>query len=231
MPFHVNARYGKGWGFCYRKTDLDGKRKRLTDLAKKNSFNLSLLNVHSVRHKCCHLRDFAADNSIDIFCMSKTWLYDDDCAIISALTPESHVLHHVPLPDKKGGGVDCLINKSLQSKKQHTKCFKSFECMEVQISNDRQKIILSIIYRPPYGDFSLFLQEIGSLILESEINETDVIYLSDFNIWVDDVGNNDAQNLLRLLDNFSLVNLVNEPTYNSGHTLDLVITKKTSLPC
>ena len=33
--------------------------------------------------------------------MSETWLYDDDSAVISVLTPESHVLHHVPRPDKK----------------------------------------------------------------------------------------------------------------------------------
>ena len=63
-----------------------------------------------------------------------------------------------------------------------------------------------------------FLHEIESLFLESEINEADVIYLCDFNIWVDDIGNNGARNFLRLLDNFVLVNLVIEPTYNSGHT-------------
>ena len=73
--------------------------------------------------------------------MSETWLYDDDSAIISALTPESHILHHVPRPDKKGGGVGCLITKSLHSKKQHTKCFKSFEFMGVQLLNERQKIV------------------------------------------------------------------------------------------
>ena len=53
-----------------------------------------------------------------------------------------------------------------------------------------------------------------------------VIYWSDFNIWFDDIRNNDAQNFLRLLNNVSLVNLGNKPTYNSGHTLDLVITKR-----
>ena len=44
--------------------------------------------------------------------MSETWLYDDDTAIISALTPESLVLHHVPRPDTNGGGVGYLTNKS-----------------------------------------------------------------------------------------------------------------------
>ena len=71
--------------------------------------------------------------------MAETWLYDDDSAIISALTPKSNVSHHVPRPDKKGSGVGCLINNSLQSKKQHTKCFNSFEFMGVQLSNERQK--------------------------------------------------------------------------------------------
>ena len=64
--------------------------------------------------------------------------------------------------------------------------------MEVQLINERQKIILNVIHRPLHCNFSLFLQEIESLILESEINEADVIYLGDVNIWVDDVRNKDA---------------------------------------
>ena len=69
------------------------------------------------------------------------------------------------------------------------------------------------------------MQEIEILILDSEINETEVIYLCDFNIWEHDIRNNDTQNFIRLLSNFSLVNIVNKPTYNSGHILHLVITK------
>ena len=92
--------------------------------------------------------------------------------------------------------------------------------MEIQLLNKRKKFILNIIYRQPHGNFALFLQKIEGLILESEIKETNVIYLGDFNILVED-----AQKFLRLLDNFFLNKLVNKPTYNSGHTLDLVITK------
>ena len=77
--------------------------------------------------------------------------------------------------------------------------------MEDQLSNGRQTIILNIIYRPPHGIFSLFLQEIKSFILESEINEADVIYLGDLKIWVHDIQNNEALNFLRLLDNLALV--------------------------
>ena len=73
--------------------------------------------------------------------------------------------------------------------------------------------------------FRFFLQEIESLIFDSEISEADVIYLGDFNTWVDDIRYNDAQNFLRILNYLSHGNLVNESTYNSGHTLDLAVTK------
>ena len=71
--------------------------------------------------------------------MSETWVYNDDYALISALTPEYHVLHHVPRPDKKSGAVGCLINESLQPKKQYTKSFMSFGCMEDQLLYERKK--------------------------------------------------------------------------------------------
>ena len=93
------------------KLTITLKKKRTTDLATKKFLNLSLLNVNSVRNKCCHPRDFVKGNSIDILCMSSTWLYENDSAIISALEPEYHVLHHVPRPDEKGGGVGCPINE------------------------------------------------------------------------------------------------------------------------
>ena len=105
------------------------------------------------------------------------------------LTPDSHILHHVLRPNKKGGGVGCLINKSLRSEKQHTKSLKSFKRMKVQLLNERQIVIQNVIYRPTHSNFSFFVQEIECLILESDINKNYVIYLGRFNISVDDITN------------------------------------------
>ena len=58
-----------------------------------------------MRNKSFHIREFVVDNFIEKFCMSQTWLYDSDSLIISVLTPKSHVLLHVPRPNKNGGGV------------------------------------------------------------------------------------------------------------------------------
>ena len=108
-------------------------KKAKRDLGNKFFLFLSLLNVRSLKNKCCRQRDIVIENSIDMFCMSETWLYDDDFDFLRALTPDFNVLHHVPSPDKKVAEVGCLINKSLQSKRQHTKSFKCSECMEVHI--------------------------------------------------------------------------------------------------
>ena len=89
----------------------------------------------------------------------------------------------------------------------------------------RKKVILNVIYRPLHGIFSLFMQKIENFVLYSEMNKADVIYLGDFNIWIDDIRNKNAENFLRLLNNFNLVNFINKPMYNSGHISDLVITK------
>ena len=60
------------------------------------------------------------------------------------------------------------------------------------------------------------------LILGSEMNEADVICLGDFIIWDDDIKNNDVQNFLIFLNNFSHVKLVNKPTYNSGYRKKII---------
>ena len=91
-------------------------------------------------------------------------------------------------------------------KKQQTKNFKSFEYMELQLFNEREKkVIPNVIYRKPHVNFSLFSQEIESLILESEINKADVICSGDFNFWVNYIKINDAQNFFRLLITLALL--------------------------
>ena len=97
--------------------------------------------------------------------------------------------------------------------------------MEVNLSNECKEIILNFICWPTHRKFSLFIQEIYNLVLENETQEADGIFLGDFNICVDDIRNNDAQKILRLQNNLCLVTIVDKPTYNSSHTLDLVIKK------
>ena len=144
----------------------------------------------------CHPRDFVIDHSIDIFCMSETWPYDNHSAVISALTPESHVLHHVTRPDKEVVQFVASLTNDYYLETAD-KRFQVFRMYGSSIIKWEKKVIMNLLFRPLRGNFSLFLQEIESLILESEINEAEVFNLAGFDIWVDDIWNNDAQSFLR----------------------------------
>ena len=103
--------------FVIRETGFQGKKRR-THLEKKRFLNDRPLKVQSGRYKCCHLRDIVIYYCNDIFCMSETWLSDNESTTIVASASESHVLYHTLCPDKKRDDVSCLISNSLQSTKQ-----------------------------------------------------------------------------------------------------------------
>ena len=58
------------------------------------------------------------------------------------------------------------------------------------------------------------MQEVRSLILKNGIHESDVTYLGDFKIWVEDNRSNDNQLFFQI-----------KKTYYSVHILQLVVTK------
>ena len=103
--------------------------------------------------------------------------------------------------------------------------FQVFSVFGISIIKRGKKFILNVIYRPSHGNFSLFLQEFECLLLEFEINEGDLLYLGDFNSWIDEISKKGVQFFPILIINFYLVDFVNKPTYSSGHTLDWVTTK------
>ena len=92
---------------------------------------------------------------------------------------------------------------------------------------------LVLIYRPEIYDaqkrklpFSVFLEEFETLVENYSLHTSDIIFTGDFNIWVDDEGDSDAKKFLKLLSSHRLTQHIMEPTYISGHTLDLFITRK-----
>jgi hypothetical protein len=52
--------------------------------------------------------------------------------------------------------------------------------------------------------------------------------MGDFNFHTDDLTNHNACEFSNLLDTFNMSQHVSEPTHQSGHTLDLLITRQDS---
>ena len=189
--------------------------------------NISLLNAQSVGNKTGTIRDYISDYDIDILCLTETWLSSNDTAVIAELVPETHIMHHSPR-DGRGGGVGVIVSRKIEGVKSKPLKFQHFECLELSINHKNKLLIIYIIYRPPSSPRPVFISEFESFLIQSEVSDKNVIYMGDFNLWMNDLNDGDARRFTEILHNFDLINHVNAPTYDSGRILDLIITKNCS---
>ena len=188
-----------------------------------------LLNCCSVRNKDHILYDLIVDNSIDILFLTETWLKQYETASIEAFLPESHNFFSFPREEKRGGGVGAAISKSFMFAKSINRKFCSFECMELNLTDETKKFSTYIIYRPPQSSTtSAFIEEFGSFVTEAEMASDKVLYVGDFNVWWGENSDSKAVEMRKILDAHHLKNLVNVPTHRSENILDLVTTKENS---
>lgn len=85
------------------------------------------------------------------------------------------------------------------------------------------------VYRPPcsskpdfLSDFSLFLEDFAS-------SPSDFFISGDFNLHMDNLEDHYSYSFATLLETFDLSQHIYNPTHSSGHTLDLLITKSSSI--
>ena len=88
------------------------------------------------------------------------------------------------------------------------------------------------MYRPPYSvahsvTSTVFLVEFAEYLESIVLSADPLVIVGVFNIHIDSNENYDAIKLLELLQSLSLTQHVQVPTHSSGHTLDLIRTRKT----
>ena len=196
-----------------------------------------LWNARSIKPKITVMCDLVISNSIDIFCITETWLSGDnrDHRAVADLTSTlpNYQVHHIPRIDRAGGGVCVLLRESFDVHRNEGRSFESFEHIDLSI-NARSKtpLRLIVIYRPQRlasGCLTgpAFFTEFSTL-LESVVSEPGYVLISgDFNFHVDDQANREAAIFLDLIDSFNLEQHVTGPTHCDGHTLDLLLTRST----
>jgi hypothetical protein len=170
------------------------------------------------------LRELIDETSLDVLCLTETWLTPSSNATIAALVPDTHCFYHVPRSNALGGGVGVVLSKNLRSIKMISHAeFLSMECIELTFSCFSRKFRLINIYRPPSKSRRLFIEEFDDLINSVILEDSHLIICGDFNFWVDDRTSVDSQRFLDCLHSLNLINHVTIPTVDSGHFLDLVI--------
>ena len=208
---------------------------------KLATFNIrSASSITHTYNKPEILKHIIHDQKIDILCLTETWLHPDSLpATINSLLPPSFNISHCPRPQGGGGGVGFIFNNKISAQNVTLPKYSSFEvqCLSFTArppTNVRSASITTTpytlvnIYRPPSSSKATFLSEFTSLLEDLISTSSELILTGDFNLHVDDPAAPHVSSFLDLLNTFNLTQHITFPTHNSGHTLDLLITRSTS---
>ena len=72
------------------------------------------------------------------------------------------------------------------------------------------------------------MEEFEQVLSSSETTHDSVVYLGDFNVWMNDSMNEKSIEMQNILNIYDLKNWVGSSTHKSGNILDLVITRTDS---
>ena len=189
------------------------------------------LNARSVRNKSADLVSYVESSGADIFAVTETWLSEIDAACRAEITPPGYKLFDHTRSDRCGGGTALLIRENLHASRLDAGERTSSEFSHWMVEFQSRKLQIIIIYRPPYSSnhpvtTNVFFADFSSFLENIIMSSVPLLIAGDFNIHVDVPGNADSVCLKELLQSMGLQQHVNVPTHESGHTLDLIITRQ-----
>ena len=85
-------------------------------------------------------------NSIDLCCLSETWLRSDIDS--SLVTPDGYLMLREDRAIKRGGGVAILCRKDWKMKEIDVRG-NEYECLWAKVSTTNQDYFVSSVYHPP----------------------------------------------------------------------------------
>ena len=189
--------------------------------------HLSLVNTRSLRSKGEELKYYITEKAIDICVITETWIHKDATEeSLKAVTPEGYVISSKPhLDGHRDSGIGLMYNKeSVTLSDTSTFEFREAKCSLFKVRVDHIQLNLCVLYRYPEGNVLAFFEDVSNVIERIVISSHELVILGDFNIRTDLQDTTEAIIYSDFLDLFNLKNHVTFPTYNKGHTLDLVLT-------
>ena len=153
---------------------------------------------------------------------------------IKQLTPPGYKCQPFSRPSR-GGGIAVIFKDVLESSLSFSTSFPfptvSFEAVEVVLKTCGLDITFVCIYRPPPSKknklkMSMFHAEIKPLLEHYNTKSGKLVLLGDLNIHFDKKTSPNTKRMCLSLSEFSLSQLVSQPTHKHGHTIDSVIVRE-----
>ena len=195
---------------------------------------MCLINSRSICNKTTILNELVLDNDLDIVAITETWLQKDDTFSASDMTPVGYSFKHIDRNIGRAGGVGLLHRSSISVtvlNNNETINATTIEYIKCSVTICKTNYTIIVIYRPPPTKTNklqngTFFDEIYELLVTDLITKSNLIICGDFNYHMDKADDINTKRLNSILNELGLIQHVNEPTHNSGHTLDLIITRE-----
>ena len=193
-----------------------------------NSINLSRhlsfvhYNIQSIVPKLDILTAELSD--FDILAFSETWLSP------TVTSEELFILSYHP-PERKDrigdshGGVILYVKDTLHFTRRHDLEPVGVECLWIELNLKHKKLLLGLFYRPPSSNSAYFSSIEDSIYLAVDTGIKDIVITGDLNY---NMLNIQASSKIKsLCEQFSLVQIINDPTHYTEHShslIDIILT-------
>lgn len=180
------------------------------------------MNARSVVNKTDKLEELLFSYNPDILVITETWLHAD--ILDSEIVPTSYCLLRSDR-DGRGGGVAIAIKRGLQYCREEG--IANHESVWCTIFARDAPVLIGGIYRKPNASDD-YLLKVHDYLSGKVTGRTKLILTGDFNLaidWTNLTSTRNAANselLYNLMFNFSLSQLVQEPTRIQGNTCSIL---------
>ena len=240
LPWRIDQIYGrtKRPAFSDRKIFIISTQVIFLNVLKlrflKNS-SCYMVNARSVKNKVAEMRHYIVDNDADILIITESWLSSQDNVVINRLVPDGYQIKHQARENRRGGGVAILYKSTVSVDIKSQGITQSMEYIDARVSFKNPSCELIVIYRPgtnPNDDqfvpVSVFFDDFTSILDRHDVSTYDVVIAGDCNFNLNDCNNAEVSQFMDILLTYDLNQHVCESTHESGHLLDLIITKSSS---
>lgn len=199
--------------------------KRVKKEISNNSVPIALINARSIRSNRNIIKEFLDQTKPTILAITETWIKGDCDVNASDIVKDGYTLLRKDRSGpKNGGGVALLCPQQMKPRETEVKEYSTFEYLVVSVTSAKGEMRFCVLYRPPSGSVSKFLEEFTDLTESLMSSCIPFVMLGDFNLHVDSPGSPDVRGFMDILETMHLKQHVNFATHIKGHTLDLLIT-------